>query len=522
MDNKPFWRALHSLAHPVSMAAIVTLLLNDHWLRHEHPAWWTGKLGDLAWLVFAPCIAALIFAWIVPRRHHDWVGPLAFGFIGIWFATAKTIAPVHELTTTSVEAIIGWEGTLHRDVTDLLTLPGMLVGWWVWRGASDAPRRLAPVVPVVLMLGVVGTLASTEPYYANTVRGITCINVEQNGTMTTFVPADGVEQPLIPSVAVGTIYTSNDGGLTWSAEGVFPKRRTSGFGDIPSVRPCSRQTVATVTEERAIQYRYEARETIEQSTNNGQTWNVIYDVTFLDTQARHQFHLQKQRPNTLYSRQCTADSRMYCTDYVIEVGPHDVKYHPATGNVVFAMGWDGVLVYRPDGEWQWVAVSRYYPGTLPVHQSLAWEIWMALALGCLVFLAMTLVVKRDTALLVLTTGGGILWIIARANFLPDDTDEWSRLICAPLYIGAGLLLAVLVFDKAWRMRREQRQAILPALGIGMVAAIVFFLPYWLWFRRTVPRYETASRFALMLAAGAALTGFIVAGRLRRQHLRSDT
>jgi len=42
-DNKAFWRAVHSLSHPVTMGAVVVLLLNDHLLRHTWPSWWTWQ-----------------------------------------------------------------------------------------------------------------------------------------------------------------------------------------------------------------------------------------------------------------------------------------------------------------------------------------------------------------------------------------------------------------------------------------------------------------------------------------------
>ena len=164
--NRAFWRALHSLAHPISIGAVLILLLNDHWLRHTHPSWLTGKLGDFTWLVFAPFIAALVFAWLIPRRvrHYDSiVGMVAFGFIGLWFALAKTIPAVYGFTKTAWESLVGWEGTLRLDPTDLLTLPALLVGWWIWRRADDSPVSLRPLAYVALALGLVATLASAGP-----------------------------------------------------------------------------------------------------------------------------------------------------------------------------------------------------------------------------------------------------------------------------------------------------------------------------------------------------------------------
>lgn len=64
--NRALWRAAHSLTHSAIVAAVIGLLLNDHWLRHTHPSWLTGKLGDFTWLIFAPLIAAIFFALVIP------------------------------------------------------------------------------------------------------------------------------------------------------------------------------------------------------------------------------------------------------------------------------------------------------------------------------------------------------------------------------------------------------------------------------------------------------------------------
>lgn len=92
------------------------------------PSWWTGKLGDFTWLVFAPFIAALVIAWLIPRKHPKQeriVSLIAFSAIGIWFALAKTVPAVHALTTSTLDAIVGWRGGLRMDATDLITLPAL-------------------------------------------------------------------------------------------------------------------------------------------------------------------------------------------------------------------------------------------------------------------------------------------------------------------------------------------------------------------------------------------------------------
>src|SRR5690348_877048 len=94
MNKKAFFCAFNSLLHPVSVGAIFLLLVNDHFLRYAFPSWWTGKIGDAAWLIFAPFICAMVFALLIPSRltrQTRLVGGVSFLLVGGWFALAKTV-----------------------------------------------------------------------------------------------------------------------------------------------------------------------------------------------------------------------------------------------------------------------------------------------------------------------------------------------------------------------------------------------------------------------------------------------
>ncbi len=67
MTNIAFRRALITLSHPASIAALIMVLLNDHGWRRVAPSWFTGKIGDLAWLIGAPFLLAAAQAWL-PKR----------------------------------------------------------------------------------------------------------------------------------------------------------------------------------------------------------------------------------------------------------------------------------------------------------------------------------------------------------------------------------------------------------------------------------------------------------------------
>jgi len=99
-------RALRCLAHPLSLAAIAALLINDHVLKPAWPSAVTGKLSDVAGLFFCPFLAACALAWLAPpgrdrtggSRSLDRVGRLAFGLTAVWFAGIK-LEPVVQAAT---------------------------------------------------------------------------------------------------------------------------------------------------------------------------------------------------------------------------------------------------------------------------------------------------------------------------------------------------------------------------------------------------------------------------------------
>ncbi|MBX6723359.1 MAG: hypothetical protein IRY92_09020, partial [Dactylosporangium sp.] len=79
------------LAHPVTLAAVVVLVVNDHLLKDAYPGLVTGKLSDVAGLVLAPAVLASLVTLLVPRAP---AGPVAVGataVVGLAFAIVKAL-----------------------------------------------------------------------------------------------------------------------------------------------------------------------------------------------------------------------------------------------------------------------------------------------------------------------------------------------------------------------------------------------------------------------------------------------
>ncbi len=143
------------LLHPLALAALVLLVVNDHVLKYRYPGLITGKLSDIAGMIVAP----LVLFVIVPerfgsRRARAWSSVLV---VAIAFALTKTWHPATRFYEWSFETmraplrfalsmVLGrqrpmWSDRvmLVCDPTDLVALPfGYFAGVI---GAGERVRR---------------------------------------------------------------------------------------------------------------------------------------------------------------------------------------------------------------------------------------------------------------------------------------------------------------------------------------------------------------------------------------------
>ena len=154
-DERPSRRAVPAdgLLHPVALAAMGLLVLNDHLLKGLWPGFVTGKLSDVAGLAFFPLVLLGLWEvglWLAGRWHGPSRRPLAVAVVvtGIAFALVKT-TPASATAfgwaisfgqwvpaalvglVTSRTAPMGPPAAVVRDVTDLVALPALLVAAWV-------------------------------------------------------------------------------------------------------------------------------------------------------------------------------------------------------------------------------------------------------------------------------------------------------------------------------------------------------------------------------------------------------
>lgn len=150
-----------ALLHPVALAAIGVLLLNDHVLKAAAPGPVTGKLSDFAGLVFFPLV--LLGTWEAARSAIGrWSGPsvralvlsvlvtaIAFGLVKATELGAGTFASALGAAQWALGlALTAGHGSNEMvpalvvlDPTDLVALPAVLIAAWI--GSSRLPRSEA-------------------------------------------------------------------------------------------------------------------------------------------------------------------------------------------------------------------------------------------------------------------------------------------------------------------------------------------------------------------------------------------
>lgn len=153
-------RRYRPLRHPVFLAALAVLLINDHVLKGAGlvPAWITGKLSDLAGMIVAPVLLVALLG--LRDRHAK----------AIALAAAALVFSVLEI---SMSAAAAWDGALSAlgiasrsvaDPTDLVGLAMLPIAWWLVRERrEDSTGGRHALERASLVLAVFACAATSNP-----------------------------------------------------------------------------------------------------------------------------------------------------------------------------------------------------------------------------------------------------------------------------------------------------------------------------------------------------------------------
>lgn len=116
--------------HPVTLLAVVVLVLNDWFLKRQfRGSFVTGKLSDVAGLIFAPVVLTAMIGLVLrkPLTHRRLVLSCAATAIG--FTLVKLVPAVGD----GVARAIGHGASFYPDWTDVLCVPCVLIAYAIGR-----------------------------------------------------------------------------------------------------------------------------------------------------------------------------------------------------------------------------------------------------------------------------------------------------------------------------------------------------------------------------------------------------
>ncbi len=489
MKNHTATKALHMLSQPLSVGAILLLLINDHLLRICWPSWWTGKIGDFAWLYFTPFALTFLMAWLIPScwKHHERIViVLAFGLTGGIFTLANTWTVFHFWLVNLLEVLLGVPIGLRLDPTDLIALISLAAAWWMWAREKPFQHILRKSELMLIPVAALLTIANSAKWPDN--RGIECL----------VLRGDQIIAYTESMVYTDDAFYSQDGGYTWQTSSNFDRSDCTPFKN--------KEILDTSNPD--LRYRFITPNILELSSDGGITWQEDFLIEPIGE---------------------VEEIIILKTHYgpiVIENRPLDALIDPASGNLMLAMGHRGLLMREADGNWDWITIGTYELikntcsediGPLMSNPFIlaASFLFLGISTG-----AVRLIKKRRFFVLL-----GLLWITwifsvcisYPANNVPTN---WRYNIGALipsflwLILGLSLLLTVFLISTIVRHHRKDLWRILIAAALG---AAIFLIPFILWAYMLIPNFYGAA----ILGGILSFFPLVVSDQWDRLHIRPN-
>ncbi len=449
-------QAASALMHPATLVALGTLLANDLLFKALWPgAWAPGKLSDLAWMIFAPPLLAYVLS-LTPlgtsqRRRAAFAA--AYAGLPLLYAAFNTFQLVHDVILRALGFIGGDGPRSPLDPTDSLVIPiAMAIALWVWRrpplDSESIRSRLAVLAAATAALATVATSYDSD-------WGITRVGRTDSGTLVAITRA------YFPSTGFGGSYESADGGLTWaklSEHPVLPERQGSaewetGGSSGASFRLSDGNIIRVSGNSQEVVYSY------GDLNGKGNRWQLALDNR--DNQIR-----------------------------AISTKPHDLFYDDRSGNLIVAMGLQGVVVIGQDGPAARVAVGLYSPTNFSLSGKvntlfsslLAWETVVYAAVAFLLafsFAALALAGPAPSGwarlCFALAAAGSALLAITAGVYPHVPEAPWEEDVIggfALFFSGFGIIPFLLIAGGLPFARLTRRRALaIAAATIGMLLLI---------------------------------------------------
>ncbi|MEV4390755.1 hypothetical protein [Nonomuraea sp. NPDC049607] len=443
----------------MTITGVIVLLVNDHLLKPLWPGFLTGKLSDLAGLVVAPALAALLLG-----RRADLAATVLTGLL---FTFVKTTGTGAELASQAWSLVAGPSRVL-ADPTDLIALPALALAWWVRRrsATTDSPRRRILVTVPLALLAVTATAAPVSPLEA------VSVDVTASGKIVVRTTA-----------AIHDSRLSDDGGTTW----------TDGTAPASTRTPISAQCVpGHVT--RCYRVRQD-RLGVDQSDDGGRTWQPSWPPS--------------PGAQDRLARQYDVDeSSLRSYDLAVQA-------RPGGHVVVVANGVAGILVRDVSGAWRRLGWSYSADAVQADEVDLTPERNIALFLAvCMLLGGVGAGMRRRQGWF---AGSGVIGALAMYAALDSETHKVLLVNLTGLF-GWSVALAsgVACVMFAWDGKPRAVSATVGVVAAPLVHAAVY-LPFRGWAIGTPETHGTAAALAAVLTCLVVVAGAAVIAIDARRH-----
>ncbi|WP_156045535.1 hypothetical protein [Herbidospora cretacea] len=451
------------IGHPLTVLALVVLVVNDHLLKHTWPGVVTGKLSDVAGLILLPAVLDLVL-----RRPM-----VSIAVTGVGFTLVKASETGAWLASEAWS--LAWEhSVILADPTDLLTLPALYAAWL----ASRHPVPVGRTVVVLLTPAAVLAITATGPGLPY-VPPVAFATEVRDGAIVVQVRSD--------ERFASHAFATRDG-VTW-------EEWTGPVG--------SAGTASSCVDDRCLRV-VPGRLKVEESTGGG-AWTTAWEIS-----------------SEVHDRLL----RAYPPDEPEDVQPvESLSVSAIPGLVVVANGADGVAVRDASGTWRRIGIKDDYridpTATVSVDAPGRYD---ALLPKNALFIAVVVglfTLGTGVRAIGFTVGMAVGWVAAwfwlaprhefadmlKAGYLGGEFD--FRLLGVALVLPLTAF-GLMVFFAVWA---RPPLWILPfSLAAAGLTWLVIMAPFTAWSAGLVPAYAQASVMAVVLSTVVGASAAWVTGR----------